>query len=51
MAQLRYWVWLTSLVGLRPLAMQAVTEQDIAAGATYLKIMEENLEILKEALQ
>ena len=32
-------------------SMQAVTEQDIAAGATYLKIMEKNLEILKEALQ
>ena len=26
MAQIRYWIWLTSLVGLRPLAMHAVTE-------------------------
>ncbi len=26
MAQIRYWIWLTSLVGLRPLAMRALTE-------------------------
>ena len=26
MAQIRYWIWLTSLVGLRPLAMHAVTD-------------------------
>lgn len=31
-------------------SMQAVTKQDIAAGTTYLGIMKENLEVLKEAL-
>lgn len=32
-------------------SMQAVTEQDIAAGETYLSIMRKNLEVLKQALQ
>ena len=31
-------------------SMQSVTAQDVKAGATYLSIMESNLEVLKEAL-
>ncbi len=31
-------------------SMQSVTDEDVAAGAAYLKIMEENLEVLKQAL-
>ncbi|HHV10429.1 MAG TPA: zinc ABC transporter substrate-binding protein [Clostridiales bacterium] len=31
-------------------SMQSVTSEDVAKGATYLSIMEENLEVLKEAL-
>lgn len=32
-------------------SMQSVTSKDIAAGATYLSIMEHNLEVLTQALQ
>ena len=32
-------------------SMQAVTAADVAAGATYLSIMEQNLEALKTALR
>ena len=32
-------------------SMQSTTEEDIKAGASYLGIMEKNLEVLKEALQ
>ena len=32
-------------------SMQSVTEDDIRSGASYLSIMEKNLEILKEALR
>ena len=31
-------------------SMQSVTAKDVEAGATYLQIMEKNLEVLKEAL-
>lgn len=31
-------------------SMQSITAQDVKAGATYLSIMESNLEVLKEAL-
>ncbi|HBD67974.1 MAG TPA: zinc ABC transporter substrate-binding protein, partial [Treponema sp.] len=31
-------------------SLQSVTSRDIAAGSTYLGIMEQNLEILKKAL-
>ena len=31
-------------------SMQAVTKADIDAGATYLSLMEENLEALKEGM-
>lgn len=32
-------------------SMQGTTSEDVEAGATYLSIMEENLEVLKEALK
>ena len=32
-------------------SMQSVTSKDVAAGATYLSIMEHNLEVLTQALQ
>lgn len=32
-------------------SMQSVTAKDIAGGKSYLSVMEENLEVLKEALQ
>jgi len=32
-------------------SMQSTTSEDVAAGATYLSIMENNLEVLKEALK
>lgn len=32
-------------------SMQSTTAEDVAGGATYLSIMESNLEVLKEALQ
>ena len=32
-------------------SMQSVTADDVAAGATYLAIMQKNLEVLKQALQ
>jgi zinc transport system substrate-binding protein len=32
-------------------SMQSTTSQDVEAGATYLSIMNENLEVLKQALQ
>lgn len=32
-------------------SMQATTSEDVANGATYLSIMEQNLEVLKEALK
>ena len=32
-------------------SMQATTAKDIAAGVSYLSIMEKNLEVLKEALK
>lgn len=32
-------------------SMQSITAQDVKAGATYLSIMENNLEVLKEALK
>lgn len=32
-------------------SMQATTKEDVANGATYLQIMKENLEVLKEALK
>lgn len=32
-------------------SMQSVTSEDISQGASYLSIMEENLDVLKEALQ
>ena len=32
-------------------SMQSTTEQDIESGATYLGIMQQNLEVLKQALQ
>lgn len=31
--------------------MQSITADDVAAGASYLQIMEDNLEVLKEALE
>ena len=31
-------------------SMQSITAQDVMAGVTYLSIMENNLEVLKEAL-
>jgi hypothetical protein len=31
--------------------MQSTTEQDIESGETYLGIMQQNLEVLKKALQ
>ncbi len=31
-------------------SMQGTTAQDVAAGATYLSVMESNLNILREAL-
>ena len=32
-------------------SMQSVTEEEIKSGATYLKVMEENLKVLQEALR
>ncbi len=32
-------------------SMQSVTSKNVSEGATYLKIMESNLEVLKEALK
>ncbi len=32
-------------------SMQSTTAKDIADGATYLSIMEKNLDVMKEALQ
>ena len=32
-------------------SMQSTTSEDVAVGATYLSIMENNLEVLKEALK
>ena len=32
-------------------SMQSVTEEEIKSGNTYLKIMEENLKVLQEALR
>jgi len=32
-------------------SMQSVTSKDVAAGATYLSIMEHNLDVLTQALQ
>ena len=32
-------------------SLQSVTKQDIQSGTTYLKVMESNLEILKQALK
>ena len=32
-------------------SMQGTTLEDVEAGATYLSIMEENLQVLKEALK
>ena len=31
-------------------SMQSINAKDMAAGATYLSLMEKNLEVLKEAL-
>ncbi len=32
-------------------SMQSTTSKDIKAGATYISIMEKNLEVLKKALR
>jgi zinc transport system substrate-binding protein len=32
-------------------SMQSVTSEDVKKGASYLSIMEENLNVLKEALK
>ena len=32
-------------------SMQSATSDDVKAGTTYLSVMEDNLEVLKEALQ
>ena len=32
-------------------SMQSVTDADVQAGVTYLSLMEENLAVLREALQ
>ena len=32
-------------------SMQSVTAQDVKTGASYLNIMEKNLDVLKQALQ